>query len=74
MTTARAKRRGVTTVPLYSNVTPEAKQVVDTIASATGSRKNVVLERIMAHVESETDERGIPTWWSDSVEELPLTG
>ncbi|WP_334139411.1 hypothetical protein [Corynebacterium variabile] len=72
--TARTKRRGVPTVPLYSEVTPAAKEVVDSIAAATGARKNVVLERIMAHVESEIDDRGVPHWWPEASEELPLTG
>lgn len=72
--TARTKRRGVPTVPLYSEVTPATKEVVDSIAAATGARKNVVLERIMAHVESEIDDRGVPRWWSETSEELPLTG
>lgn len=71
--TTRTKRRGVTTVPLYADVAPQAKEVIDVIAAATGARKNVVIERIMASVE--LDEQGVPVWWpSDQQEELPLTG
>lgn len=70
------KRRGVSTVPLYSNVQADTKAAIDRIAEATGARKNVVIEQIVANVD--LDEQGIPTWWPATIaedqEELPLTG
>lgn len=72
-TTPRSKRRGVETTPLFSHVTPETKQRIDAIAHATGTRKNVVIERIIEHLEVDSD--GVPVWWPpDEQEELPLTG
>ena len=71
----RTKRRGVQTVPLYSDITVETKEVIDAIAVATGCRKNVVIEAIVQHIER--DERGVPTWWEGPIagnqqEELDL--
>lgn len=69
----RSKRRGVDTVPLYSDVTTATKQVLDAIAAATGARKNVVIEQIVAHIA--LDERGVPVWWDQplpSDQELDL--
>lgn len=67
------KRRGVETVPLYSNVTPETRARIDAIAESTGSRKNVVIEQIVAHVQ--IDDAGVPVWWpTQQQEELPMTG
>ncbi|WP_460467432.1 hypothetical protein [Calidifontibacter terrae] len=71
--TARSKRRGVETVPLYADITPEAKSVIDAIAGATGARKNFVIEQIMAHID--VDDAGVPTWWPvQQQEQLPMTG
>lgn len=70
-----SNRRAVATVPLYSDVTAETKEAIDAIASATGCRKNVVIERIIEHIP--LDENGVPTWWPAATadqEELPLTG
>ena len=70
---ARTKRRGVTTVPLYSDVTVETKEVIDAIAAATGCRKNIVIERIVEHLA--LDDHGVPTWWPSAApeqEELDL--
>ncbi|MDN5797269.1 MAG: hypothetical protein L0H79_16150 [Intrasporangium sp.] len=71
----RTKRRGVQTVPLYSDVTIETKRTIDVIAAATGCRKNVVIEEIIRHLE--LDDRGIPRWWDGPIhvgqqEELDL--
>lgn len=71
------KRRGVETKPFYADIRPEHKDKFDALAEATGVRKNVLFEEIIAHVE--VDEHGIPTWWerpltSDQQEELRLTG
>lgn len=74
MSQARTKRRGVETVPLYSDVTPVTRQRIAEIAAATGVRKNVVIEQIVAHVE--VDDSGVPVWWpaEQQQEELPMTG
>lgn len=71
------KRRGVETVGVYANLRVTAKQQLDAMAQATGARKNLLLEEIIAHVE--LDEHGVPTWWdrpltNDQQEELGLTG
>lgn len=68
-----SNRRAVETVPLYSDVTVATKEAIDAIASATGCRKNIVIEQIIEHIP--LDARGVPTWWPTSIpdqEELDL--
>lgn len=62
-----SNRRAVETVPLYSDVKLSTKEAIDAIASATGCRKNVVIERIVEHIS--LDEHGVPTWWLTSIPE-----
>lgn len=74
---ATHNRRGVETKPFYADVRSEHKAKFDQMAQATGVRKNVLWEEILAHVE--VDDRGVPTWWerpltSDHQGELRLTG
>lgn len=60
-------------MPLYSDVTPQTRDAISAIAAATGARKNVVIEQIIANVE--VDDRGVPVWWPvEQQEELPMTG
>lgn len=76
MTSAPPKRRPRGTaagcVPLFVEVAPDAKAVLDRAAAATGAAKWAVLEEILRHVP--VDEHGRPQWWPipHDQEALPL--
>lgn len=75
MATPMRRRKGeaASSVPLFVEVAPEAKAVLDRAAAATGAPKWAVLEAILRH--TDLDDHGRPTWWPASApdqEELPL--
>lgn len=63
---ATRKRRGVDTKAFYVDIRAEHKDKFDAIADATGVRKNILFEEILAHID--LDEDNVPTWW-----DRPLT-
>lgn len=72
---AARRRRGEakSTVPLFVDVAPEAKALVDRVAALSGAPKWAVVEAFLTH--APLDENGLPTWWSTLMtqEELPLS-
>lgn len=77
MATRARRRRGeaVHSVPVFAEVAPAAKAVLDRAAAATGAPKWAVLESIL--INAQVDDEGRPVWWpveaSPEQEELPLT-
>jgi len=61
------------TAAVFAKVDRGTKDVLDSIADASGKSLGVVLEELTRHLE--LDERGVPVWWTDGLpqqEELPL--
>ena len=62
-------------MPIYVEVSPEAKAVLDKVAESTNVQKWVVMENYLLRLAHELDADGRPTWWPEpSIEqdELPL--
>ena len=70
--TRRRRGEGKASVPLFVDVAPEAKALVDRVAAASGAPKWAVVEAILVH--TQLTEAGLPTWWPSMAEqeELPL--
>jgi sirohydrochlorin ferrochelatase len=74
--TRRGRGESAGTVPLFVEVAPEVKALVDRLALESGEAKWAVVEKVFNRLAAEMDGDALPAWWPSpraNQEELPLS-
>lgn len=67
----RPRGTRVDPVPLGYAIERDSKKHLDAMAAHAGVSTSVFIEHLVEHVQTELDDRGLPTWWPQQ-EGLPI--